>query len=43
MVQKVYAAEADIRAYKDMISKPRDPFENVYNTLANDLLAARRS
>ena len=24
-------------------SKPRDPFENVYNTFANDLLAARRA
>ena len=38
---KVYEAEADLRAYKDTISKPRDPFDNVYNTLANDLLAAR--
>jgi hypothetical protein len=39
---KVYEAEADLRAYKDTISKPRDPYDNVYNTLANDLLAARR-
>ncbi len=39
---KVYEADADLRAYKDTISKPRDPFDNVYNTLANDLLAARR-
>jgi hypothetical protein len=39
---KVYAGEADTRAYKDGLSKPSDPFENVYNTFANDLLAARR-
>ena len=39
---KVYEADADLRAYKETISKPRDPFDNVYNTLANDLLAARR-
>jgi hypothetical protein len=38
---KVYEAQADTRAYKDVVSKPRDPFENLYNTLANDLLAAR--
>jgi hypothetical protein len=40
---KVYAGEADTRAYKDGLSKPGDPFENVYNTFANDLLAARRA
>jgi hypothetical protein len=39
--RKEYAAEADTRAYKDVVSKPRDPFQNLYNTLANDLLAAR--
>ena len=39
---KVYEAEADLRAYKDTISKPRDPFDNVYNTIANDMLIARR-
>jgi hypothetical protein len=39
---KVYEGDADTRAYKDVVSKPRDPFENVYNTLANDMLAARR-
>ncbi len=39
---KIYQGEADLRAYKETISKPRDPFDNVYNTLANDLLAARR-
>jgi hypothetical protein len=41
--RKTYAGDADTRAYKDVVAKPRDPFENVYNTLANDLLAARRA
>jgi len=41
-LRKTYEGEADVRAYKDVVAKPRDPFENVYNTLANDLLAARR-
>ncbi len=40
--QKEYEAEADTRAYKDVASRPRDPFQNLYNTLANDMLAARR-
>jgi len=39
--RKVYEGTADTRAYKDVASRPRDPFENVYNTLANDMLAAR--
>jgi hypothetical protein len=41
--RKTYQGTADTRAYKDVVAKPRDPFENVYNTLANDLLAARRA
>jgi hypothetical protein len=41
LLQKTYAAQADLRAYKDVPNKPRDPFDNVYNTFANDLLAAR--
>lgn len=41
--RKTYEGDADTRAYKDVVAKPRDPFENVYNTLANDLLAARRT
>jgi hypothetical protein len=41
--RKTYQGQADTRAYKDVVAKPRDPFENVYNTLANDLLAARRA
>jgi len=38
---KEYEGAADTRAYKDVASKPADPFEDVYATLANDLLAAR--
>jgi hypothetical protein len=38
---KTYQGMADTRAYKDVASKPADPFENVYNTIANDMLAAR--
>lgn len=41
--RRKYRGEADTRAYKDVVARPRDPFENVYNTLANDLLAARRA
>ena len=41
--RRTYQGQADTRAYKDVVAKPRDPFENVYNTLANDLLAARRA
>ncbi len=41
-LQKDYAGEADVRAYKDVPVKPRDAFDNVYATIANDLLAARR-
>ena len=40
-LQKEYASAADTRAYKDVVAKPKDPFENIYNTLSNDLLAAR--
>jgi hypothetical protein len=39
---KEYEALADARAYKDVAVKPRDPFDNVYATIANDLLAARQ-
>lgn len=41
-LQKDYAGDADVRAYKDVAVKPRDPFDNVYATIANDLLAARQ-
>jgi hypothetical protein len=40
-LQKTYTGQADLRAYKDVQQKPRDPFDNVYNVIANDLLAAR--
>ncbi len=39
--RKVYEGTADTSAYKDTLSRPSDPFENIYNTLANDMLAAR--
>jgi hypothetical protein len=41
--KKDYEALADPRAYKDVAVKPRDPFDNVYATIANDLLAARQA
>ena len=40
--RKVYEGEADVRAYTDGVGRPLDPFENLYNTMANDLLEARR-
>ena len=40
-LEKDYEGQADVRAYKDVAVKPRDPFDNVYATIANDLLAAR--
>jgi hypothetical protein len=42
-LHKQYEGAADTRAYKDVVAKPKDPFENVYNTLANDLLAVREA
>jgi hypothetical protein len=36
-----YEGRADTRAYKDNYVADRDPFENVYVEIANDLLAAR--
>ena len=41
-LQQEYAGAADTRAYKDVPVRPRDPFDNVYATIANDLLAARK-
>lgn len=39
---KRYASEADIGSYKtDAALKARDPFQNIYSNIANDLLAAR--
>ncbi len=42
-LQRDYEGAADIRAYKDVAVKPRDPFDSLYATIANDLLAARRA
>jgi hypothetical protein len=41
-LRKDYEGLADTRAYKDVPVRPRDPFDNVYATIANDLLAARK-
>ena len=37
-----YESVADTRAYKDGYTGGRDPFENIYVAIANDLLAARK-
>ncbi|MEX1993141.1 MAG: hypothetical protein WD929_00650 [Steroidobacteraceae bacterium] len=37
-----YEGRADTRAYKDGYNVGRDPFENVYVAIANDLLAERK-
>jgi hypothetical protein len=39
--KREYEGTADTRAYKDGYNAGRDPFENVYVSIANDLLAAR--
>jgi hypothetical protein len=39
---KQYAQPADTRSYKDNSGRPRDPFQNFYSTLANDMLAYRQ-
>jgi len=41
-LSKRYAAEADIASYHDAAAtRARDPFANMYATIANDILAAR--
>jgi hypothetical protein len=40
--KKVYEQPADTRSYKDNSGRPRDPFQNLYSTLANDMLAYRQ-
>ena len=40
---KEYEQLADTRSYKDTTGKPRDPFQNLYATLANDILAHRQT
>jgi hypothetical protein len=40
--KKVYEQAPDTRSYKDQSGRPRDPFQNLYSTLANDMLAYRQ-
>jgi hypothetical protein len=40
---KEYEGRADTRAYKDGYNNGRDPFQNVYVAIADDLLAARKT
>jgi hypothetical protein len=44
---KVYDQEADTRSYREIqagkaVSEARDPFQNLYSTIANDMLAYRQ-
>jgi hypothetical protein len=41
--EKEYEGRADTRTYRDNYTAGRDPFENVYVLIADDLLAARTS
>jgi len=41
--EKDYQQDADTRSYKDGAGKSRDPFQNLYVNLANDLLAYRQT
>lgn len=41
--RKEYEQPADTRSYKDTSGRPRDPFQNLYSTLANDILAHRQT
>jgi hypothetical protein len=40
--RKEYEQIADTRSYKDTSGRPRDPFQNLYSNLANDMLAHRQ-
>ena len=40
---KDYEQLADTRSYKDTTGKPRDPFQNMYALIANDMLAHRQT
>lgn len=40
--KKLYEQPADTRSYKDNSGRVRDPFQNLYSTLANDMLAYRQ-
>ena len=39
---KLYEQPADTRSYKDTTGRARDPFQNLYSNLANDMLEYRR-
>jgi len=41
--KKVYEQPADTRSYRDNSGRVRDPFQNLYSTLANDMLAYRQA
>ncbi len=41
--RKEYQQLADTRSYKDTSGKPRDPFQNLYAQLANDMLTYRQA
>jgi hypothetical protein len=41
-LEQEYEGEADTRSYRDGGNLGRDPFQNVYVSIANDLLEARR-
>jgi len=40
-LDKTYESPADTRSYKDGLDASRDPFQNVYSEIANDMLAVR--
>jgi hypothetical protein len=40
--RKVYEQPADTRSYKDNSGRARDPFQNLYSNLANDMLQYRQ-
>jgi len=40
---KEYVQMADTRSYKDTSGHPRDPFQNLYSQLANDILTYRQT
>ena len=40
--RKIYEQPADTRSYKDKSGRGRDPFQNLYSNLANDMLEYRK-
>src|SRR5687767_505967 len=42
-LKREYQQTADTRSYKDTSGQPRDPFQNLYSTFANELLAYRQA